>query len=79
MSGLVGDVGQAARLIAALVVLTAAAPAAAADVTLTVPHGGLMRTALVHAPAGTRAAWPAVVMIDANEEMWQFLERFSRR
>jgi polyhydroxybutyrate depolymerase len=48
-------------LIAALVVLTAAAPAAAADFTLTVPHGGLTRTALVHAPGGARAAWPVVV------------------
>jgi len=46
-------VGQAARLSAALVLLTAAAPAAAADLTLTVQHGGLTRTALVHAPAGT--------------------------
>jgi hypothetical protein len=32
-------VGQAARLIAAFVIVTAAAPAAAADVTLTAPHG----------------------------------------
>jgi hypothetical protein len=54
--GLVGNVGQAARLSAALVVVTAAAPAVAADFTLTVQHGGLTRTALVHAPAGTTAA-----------------------
>jgi polyhydroxybutyrate depolymerase len=63
-------VGQAARLIAAVVVLTAAAPVAAADFTLTVPHGGLTRTALVHAPGGTRAAWPVVVNFhgDGNAE-----------
>jgi poly(3-hydroxybutyrate) depolymerase len=76
--GLVRNVGQAARLIAALVVLTAAAPAAAADFTLTLPHGGLTRSALVHAPAGVRAAFPVVVttllgprtnVIDANEEI----------
>jgi hypothetical protein len=57
-------VGQAAGLIATFV-LTAAAPGAAAEFTLTVPHGGLTRTALVHAPAGTRAAW-----------MWKRFERF---
>ena len=61
MPGLVGNVGQAARLSAALLVLAVAAPAAAADFTLTVPHGGLTRTALVHAPGGTRVAWPVVV------------------
>lgn len=60
MPGLVGNVGQAARLIAALVLLTAAAAgnAAAADFTLTLHHGGIERTALVHvpaAPAGPRA------------------------
>jgi hypothetical protein len=61
-------VGQAARLIAAIVVLTAAAPAAAADFTLTMPHGGLTRTALMHAPGGTRTVW-----------MWKFFERVSHR
>jgi polyhydroxybutyrate depolymerase len=59
--GLVGNLGQAARLIGALLVLTAAAPAAAADFTLTVQHDGLARTALVHVPAGPRAARPVVV------------------
>jgi len=54
-------VGQAARLIAALVILTAAVPAAAADFTLTVQHGGLTRTALVHAPAGAGGPRPVVL------------------
>jgi len=66
-------VGQAARLIAALVVLTAAAPEAAADFALTVPHGGLMCTALVHAPAGTRAAWRILSLyrdaVDAHDDL----------
>ena len=53
--------GQAARLIAALVILTAAVPAAAADFTLTVHHGGLTRTALVHAPAGAGGPRPVVL------------------
>jgi len=46
VSGLVGNVGQAAGLIAALVSLTAAVagPAAAVDFTLTIPHDGLTRT-----------------------------------
>jgi len=57
-------VGQAARLIAALVVLTAAVPAAAADFTLTVQHGGLARTALVHAPAD--AGGPRSVVINLH-------------
>jgi polyhydroxybutyrate depolymerase len=48
-------------VIAAVVALTAAAPVAAADFTLTVPHGGFTRRALVHASGGTRAAWPGVV------------------
>ena len=63
MPGLVGNVGQAARLTAALVILTAAAAgdAAAADFTLTVEHGGLARTALVHAPAGAGRARPVVL------------------
>jgi poly(3-hydroxybutyrate) depolymerase len=74
--GLVGNVGQAAGLITALVSLTAAVAgsAAAADFTLTIPHGGLTRTALVHVPAGAGEPRP-----DANEEMWRFFERFARR
>jgi len=59
--GLVGNLGQAARLIAALIVVTAAAPAAAADFTLTVQHEGLARTALVHVPAGIGGPRPVVV------------------
>jgi poly(3-hydroxybutyrate) depolymerase len=41
--------------------LTAAAPTAAADFTLTVQHDGLARTALVHVPAGAGAARPVVI------------------
>src|SRR5262249_61822446 len=55
--GLVGNVGEAARLIGALLVLTAAAPAAAADLTFEVQHGGFARPALLHTPPGARAAW----------------------
>ena len=68
MSGLVGNLGQAARLIAALLMLMAAAPAAAADFTLTVQHDGLARTALVHVPAGVGG--PRTVVAAA--------ERFTR-
>ena len=53
--------GQAARLIAALVISTAAGPATAADFTLTVQHGGLTRTALVHTPADTSRPPPVVI------------------
>jgi poly(3-hydroxybutyrate) depolymerase len=51
-----------------------AGSAAAADFTLTIPHGGLTRTALVHVPAGAGEPRPV-----ANEEMWRFFERFARR
>jgi polyhydroxybutyrate depolymerase len=55
-------VGQAARLITGLLLLMAAAPAAAADFTLTVAHGGLTRTALVHVPdTGAGRARPVVL------------------
>ena len=55
--------GQAAGLITALVSLTAAVAgsAAAADFTLTIPHGGLTRTALVHVPAGAGEPRPVVL------------------
>jgi polyhydroxybutyrate depolymerase len=59
--GLVGNLGQAARLIAALIIVTAAASAAAADFTLTVQHDRLARTALVHVPAGVGGPCPVVV------------------
>src|SRR5262249_60516772 len=54
VSGLVGNLGQAARLIAALLMLTAAAPGAAAGVTLTVPHDRVLH-ALVGSRRGRRA------------------------
>ena len=74
MSGLVGNLGQAARLIAPLLMLTAAAPVAAADYTLTVQHDGLARTALAHVPGDVGGPRP----IDANEEIRRFFERFTR-
>jgi len=61
---LVGNVGQAGGLIAALVSLTAAVAgsAAAVDFTLmTIPHGGLTRTALVHVPLGAGDPRPVVL------------------
>jgi poly(3-hydroxybutyrate) depolymerase len=56
-------VGQAGGLIAALVSLTAAVAgsAAAVDFTLTIPHGGLTRTALVHVPTGAGDPRPVVL------------------
>jgi poly(3-hydroxybutyrate) depolymerase len=83
-----------------------AGSAAAVDFTLTIPHGGLTRTALVHVPAGAgdprsevvlwrltggghvwpgaesyfpKLLGPPTKVIDANEEMWKFFERFARR
>jgi polyhydroxybutyrate depolymerase len=54
-------VGQAAGLITALMISTAAGPATAADFTLTVQHGGLTRTALVHTPAEASGPRPVVI------------------
>jgi polyhydroxybutyrate depolymerase len=56
-------VGQAAGLIAALLSLTAAVAgsAAAVDFTLTIPHGGLTHTALVHVPTGAGDPRPVVL------------------
>jgi polyhydroxybutyrate depolymerase len=71
-------VGQAARLIAAVALLTAAVPAAAADFTLTLQHGGLARNALVHVPAGGASPRPVVLNLHGGGGNAESHRRWTR-